>query len=62
MSIRLNRSVTAYLQRKQVINTQGVPTPKYAMGTLHPHTRPVEPAPWLRPVDSPGTKVVTEAV
>lgn len=60
MAIRLNRSITEYLERKQLTASTIVPAPKYEMGTLHPHMRPVTPAPWLRPVDSPGTKVVTE--
>jgi len=60
MSVHLNRSVTHYLQRKKIIPTPQLPRPTYRMGTLHPHTRPVTPAPRLRPVESPGTKVVTE--
>ena len=60
MAIRLNRGITDYLKRKKVVDIMPVPTPKYEMGTLHPHSRPVTPAPWLRPVDSPATKVITE--
>ena len=60
MSVKLNRSVVPYLQRKCVINIPTTPVPRYEMGTLHPHSRPVQPAPWLRSVDSPGTKVITE--
>ena len=59
MTIRINRSVTAYLIRKKVIDTD-TGTAKYEMGTLHPHLRPVTPSPSLRPVDSPATKVITE--
>ena len=60
MSIKLNRSVETYLQRKQIIDTRPTIVPKYEMGTLHVHSRPVIPLPWLRSVDSPGTKVVSE--
>lgn len=60
MTIKNNRSVTEYLKRKKVVDVEAAPAPQYEMGTLHPHLRPVTPAPSLRPVDSPATKVITE--
>ena len=60
MSVRVNRSVQHYLQRKKILPTPDVPRPKYEMRTPHPHDRPVTPANRLRPVESPGTKVLTE--
>lgn len=62
MQIRLNRDVTTYLKQKKVVVVPVIPVPKYEMGTLHPHSRPVTPLPALRPVVSPGNHVVTEAM
>jgi len=48
-----------YLRRKKLLPT---PTnaPRYEMGGLHSHRRPVTiPAP-LRPVDSPAARVITQ--
>ena len=60
MSVQLNRSATHYLQRKKVLPTVTSPRPKYEMRTLHSHKRPVTPNPMLRPVDSPGSRMLTE--
>lgn len=53
------KSAVYYLRRKKLIAVEQVPRPIYETGTPHPHERPVTLAPWLRPVDSPGTKVLT---
>jgi len=60
MTVRTNRSITHYLQRKKVLPELNTPRPKYEMRTGHPHDRPVKTDPRLLPVDSPGTKVVTQ--
>lgn len=58
MTARLDRSVVYYLRRQKLL-----PAPKggprYEMGTLHPHSRPVTVAAEYAPSDTPGEKVIT---
>ena len=59
MAVKRIKSVKYYLQNKKVFTENSYPRPTYELGTLHPHARPVTEAPYLRYVDSPGTKVLT---
>jgi len=54
------RSGLYYQRRKKLVAVEQYPRPIYTEDAANPHARPVTPVPSLRPVDSPGTKVLTE--
>ena len=48
-----------YLRRKKLLPTP-VDAPRYTMGDLHSHKRPVTLPAILRHVDSPATRTITQ--
>jgi len=50
-----------FLARKGIIKDMSSPRPRYTMGQLHSHRRPVTPLRDLLDDDSPAKKVLTES-